>query len=87
MAKPKRLLVTPSAAADLNRIYDPLFSAMQKRIELLRFFPEMGRALEEDFHGWRVTPVGVFRIFYRVTRRGVEIGYVRHAKRQPPQIR
>jgi len=35
-----------------------------------------------EFEGLRAVTVEMFRVFYRITLRGVEIVYVRHCKRK-----
>ncbi|MBI3406308.1 MAG: type II toxin-antitoxin system RelE/ParE family toxin [Acidobacteria bacterium] len=84
MAKKRPLLISAEAAADLDNISDPLFSAILKRLQLLQQNPEMGQAMFGAYRGLRATPVGIFRIIYRVTSRGVEIVYIRHCKRKMP---
>jgi len=75
--------VSPGAAADLDQIYEPVFSEVVERLALLRSFPEMGVPMPGRFVGWRCTTVRMFRVIYRITRRGIEVAYVRHCKRRP----
>ena len=82
MAKLRRLALYPQAAEDLRAIFEPLHSQIVKRLRVLREFPEFGAAMSGRHSGWRTTPVGVFRIIYRITPRAVEVLYIRHAKRK-----
>jgi len=86
VARERTLLLSPDACADLEIIYDPARAAIIQRLKLLTRFPQLGASLTGPKAGWRATPVGVFRIIYRVTRRGVEVAYIRHSKRETPQI-
>jgi plasmid stabilization system protein ParE len=79
------LLLLPQAAEDLDAIYEPLLSRVVHRLQLLRRFPQLGRPLTGKFSNWRGTPVGLFRIIYRITARGVEVGYIRHYKKDEPK--
>jgi plasmid stabilization system protein ParE len=61
-----------------------------EKLRLLRAFPEMGKAMSGEYAGWRITPVAMFQIIYRITPTAVEVLFIRHAKRQlpePPQVR
>lgn len=82
MARPRQVLLLPQAAEDLQLIYDPLYTQVVKRLRLLRRYPRMGVELKGQFAGWRATPVEIFRIIYRITPRGIEVGYIRHCKRE-----
>jgi hypothetical protein len=53
-------------------------------LQLLKRFPMIGVALVGKLKGLRATTVGLFRIFYRLTGRGVEVAYIRHCKRKSP---
>lgn len=81
-AKLLRLLLLPGAEEDLRSIYEPAFSEIVERLQLLRRFPEMGTPMSPPFHRWRSIVVGIFRVIYRITPRGLEIAWVRHCKRQ-----
>lgn len=85
MARKRTLLLSEEAVADLDAIADPLFSAVRNRLLLLQDNPEMGQAMTGGYAGWRPTPGGIFRIFCRITKRGIGVVYVRHCKRQLPQ--
>lgn len=88
MPDKRELRLYPQAARDLASIYDPLRTRIVKRLRLLRSFPEMGMAMTDEYAGWRTTPVGIFRIIYRISRNAVEVLFIRHAKRElplPPQ--
>ena len=84
MAKKHKLVLSDEAAVDLDSIFDPLFSAILKRLLLLQHHPEMGLAMSGPYAGMRTTPVGIFRIFYRIKKQVIEVVYVRHCKRQMP---
>jgi len=85
----QKLLLSPGAAEDLKAVTEPLRSEIAERLRLLKRFPHLGARLSGRYRGLRVTTVGIFRIFYRVQPRGVEVIYIRHCKRQtpaPPQV-
>jgi plasmid stabilization system protein ParE len=86
VGKKLRILVLPQAAEDLRAIYEPLYSEILHRIRLLSEFPQMGKALPAATPGWRATVVGIFRIIYRIKPRGLEIAFVRHCRREDPEL-
>jgi plasmid stabilization system protein ParE len=80
-----KVVLLPQARADLDTIYDPLYTRVIRRLRLLEKFPELGSAMTGPFVGFRSTVVGLFRIVYRVsTPKVVEIAYIRHCRRPPP---
>jgi len=86
VASKLRIVLLPQAVEDLRLIYDPLYSQIIHRFSLLAEFPEMGAALPSEMGGWRATLVGIFRIFYQVKPDRIEIGYIRHCRRAPPEF-
>ena len=84
MSRLHKLFLLPQAVEDFQAIYEPLRSAVVRRLQMLKRFPRMGVPLVRKYVGWRATTVGVFRIIYRVTARGIEVGYIRHCKRGLP---
>lgn len=86
MRKAGRLLLSREAYEDFELITEPLRTAILDRLKLLRKFPLMGAPLVGNLKGIRATTVEIFRIFYRVTDRGVEILYIRHCKRRLPEM-
>lgn len=85
MGKIRRLYLSPEAYEDFQSITEPLRAKVLRRLRMLRQFPKMGKQMPGEFVGLRATTVELFRIFYRVTDRGVEIAYIRHCKRQLPK--
>jgi len=65
-------------------VYDPVYSEIRKRLQLLAIYPLMGKALPSRLSGWRATIVRMFRIIYRPIEGGIEVAYVRHCKRKSP---
>jgi len=63
----RRVILSPTAVADLDAVYDPLHARIVKRLHLLSRFPELGSPMGCEFAGWRQSPVVIFRIIYRVT--------------------
>src|SRR5437899_810060 len=83
---------TEQAETDLAEILDyleersppaaeRLANAVDKRCELLRQFPEMGRARNELVTGLRSIPIEQYVLFYRVTAIAVEILRILHGSR------
>ncbi|MBI4063991.1 MAG: type II toxin-antitoxin system RelE/ParE family toxin [Elusimicrobia bacterium] len=84
----RQVILLPQAQKDLDEIYDPLFSKIIERLELLREFPDLGVPLGGPFLGYHSTVVEFFRIIYKVTIYGhIEVAYVRHCSRRPPEAR
>jgi plasmid stabilization system protein ParE len=81
-----KLFLSFQAADDLENIQEPLQTEIVKRLQLLRQFPNLGSLVPAEFPGVRATTVGMFRIFYRVTLRGVEVIFIRHCKRRVPDF-
>ena len=82
MARARKLFLSPEACTDLQSIAEPLRTVVVQRLRLLRQFPEVGMRIGGEFEGLRAVTVEMFRVFYRITLRGVEIVYVRHCKRK-----
>jgi plasmid stabilization system protein ParE len=82
----RKLLVAREAVTDFRLIAEPLRSEVIERLKLLTRFPNIGGFVPSEFPGVRATTVGIFRIFYRVTARGVEVIFIRHCKRRAPNI-
>lgn len=82
-SRKRPVLLLPDAEQELKGIYDPVYTEIVDKIRLLAEFPEMSRPLANALRGWRSLNVRMFTILYRPTARGIEIGYVRHAKRRP----
>ena len=86
MPRLRKLLLAREATADLRLIVEPLRSEVIQRLKLLTRFPNVGGVVPSEFPGVRATTVGIFRIFYRVTARGVEVAFIRHCKRRVPNV-
>ncbi len=84
MARPRKLFLSSEACKDLDLVTEPLRKDVIVRLQLLKRFPMIGVALVGKLKGLRATTVGLFRIFYRLTGRGVEVAYIRHCKRKSP---
>jgi plasmid stabilization system protein ParE len=80
----RKLLMAREAVTDFLLIAEPLRSEVVKRLKLLRRFPNIGGFVPSEFLDVRATTVGIFRIFYRVSGRGVEVIFIRHSKRRVP---
>jgi plasmid stabilization system protein ParE len=79
-----KVVLLPQAQRDLDKIFEPLYSRVVRRLRSLERFPELGSAMTGPFSGYRSTVVGLFRIVYRIaTRTRIEIAYIRHCKRAP----
>jgi hypothetical protein len=84
VAKLQKLYLLPQAVDDFQEIEEPLRSQVIGRLRAMRKFPRLGQKLGGPLRGWRATPVGMFRIYYRIMERGVEVGFIRHCKRRSP---
>jgi plasmid stabilization system protein ParE len=82
VARARKLFLSPEACGDLESIAEPLRAVVVRQLRLLRQFPEIGVRIGGEFKGLRAATVGMFRIFYRITLRGVEVVYIRHCKRK-----
>ncbi len=86
MPRLRKLLVAREAVTDFRLITEPLRSEVVARLKLLRRFPNIGRFVPSEIPHVRATTVGIFRILYRVTARGVEVIFIRHCKRRVPNL-
>jgi plasmid stabilization system protein ParE len=82
----RKLLVAREAVTDFHLIAEPLRSEVRERLKLPRRFPNIGGFVPSGFPDVRATTVGIFRIFYRVSARGVEVIFIRHCKRRVPNL-
>jgi plasmid stabilization system protein ParE len=82
----RKLLVAREAVIDFRSITEPLRSEVIERMKLLARFPNIGGFVPSEIPDVRATTVGIFRIFYRVTARGVEVIFIRHCKRRVPNL-
>lgn len=79
----RKILLLPQAQEDLDQIYNPLFSQIIQRLEILKEYPLLGTAMNGAFIGYRSFVVGIFRVVYKIISDGViEIVYIRHCKRK-----
>lgn len=86
MPRARKLFLLPQACEDFGLVHEPLRSAIIKRLKTLKRFPYIGTPLTGPFRGWRALTVEIFRIYYRLVPRGVEVGFIRHAKRRHPKV-
>ena len=86
MPRLRKLLMAREAVTDFRLIAEPLRSEVIERLKLLRKFPNIGGFVPSEFPDVRATTVGIFRIFYRVSARGVEVIFIRHSKRRLPNF-
>ena len=89
----KRYRVSKDARSDLDAIFlywaeraglevaDRLIDAIIDRFWVLGEHPEAGRVSSDIAPGVRCFPAGSYLIYYRKTRRGVEILHVFHGSR------
>jgi toxin ParE1/3/4 len=89
----KRFRVSRDAEGDLDSIFaywaeragldvaDRVVDAITDRFWLLGEHPNAGVAREEIAPGVRCFPAGYYLVYYRKTRRGIEILHVFHGKR------
>jgi plasmid stabilization system protein ParE len=82
----RTLLLSPEACRDLDLITESLRSEVLDRLQLLKRFPHSGAPLRIQFPELRASTVKLFRIFYHVTARRVEVIYIRHCKRRIPDF-
>ncbi len=86
MPRLRKLLVAREAVTDFRLIAEPLRSEVVERLKLLRRFPNIGGFVPSELPDVRATTVGIYRIFYRVSARGVEVIFIRHCKRRVPNL-
>jgi hypothetical protein len=77
-----KVVLLPQAAADLDLIHDPVLARVVRRLRLLARCPDMGARMLGHFYEYRSTTVDMFRIVYRVSRRTVEVAYIRDCRRE-----
>jgi plasmid stabilization system protein ParE len=82
----RKVLMAREAVTDFRLIAEPLRSEAIVHLKLLTRFPNIGGVVPSEFPGVRATTVGIFRIFYRVSARGVEVIFIRHCKRRIPNF-
>lgn len=79
-----KVVLLPQAQEDLDRISEPLFNQVLRRIEVLKKYPELGSDMAGPFLGYRSTVVELFRVVYRVLPQGIiEVAFVRDCRRRP----
>lgn len=82
MPRARKLFLLPQAREDFGLVREPLRSEIIERLRMLKKFPNIGTPLTGPFRGWRALTVEIFRIYYRLVPRGVEVGFIRHSKRR-----
>jgi len=83
----RKPLVAREAVTDFLLIAEPLRSEVRERLKLPRRFPNIGGFVPSGFPDVGATTVGIFRTFYRVSARGVEVIFIRHCKRRVPNLK
>ena len=84
--------ITPSATVDLDDIWftiacdnqkraDNYLADLLKRMSTLAEFPRMGHRVEEIKKDMWVFPLDDYLIFYQITKKGITVARVWHAKR------
>ena len=86
MPRVRAILLSPEACRDLDLIAQPLRVEVLERLQLLKRFPHSGAPFRSQVPGLRTSTVKLFRIFYQVTGRGVDVIYIRHCKRRVPDF-
>ena len=77
------LVFLEQAAEELECLYDPLYSRVLKKIDLLLRFPHMGAEMFDAFSGYRSLVAEPYRIIYQVVgEKRIEIAFLFHAKRE-----
>lgn len=92
-----RFRVSRTAEEDLDRIFEHwaeraspkvaerLLGAILDRFALLGEFPQAGRACDQIAPGVRCFPAGDYLIYYRRSRKTLEILHIFHGARQQPR--
>ena len=92
-----RFRVTRTAEEDLDRIFEywaeraspkvaeRLLEAILDRFALLGEFPQAGRACDQIAPGVRCFPAGDYLIYYRRSRKTLEILHIFHGAREQPR--
>ncbi len=86
MPRVRTLVLSPEACRDLDLILEPLHAEVLQRLQLLKRFPHSGAPFSVSFPELRTSTIKLFRIFYYVTGRTVEVIYIRHCKRRVPNF-
>lgn len=81
----RHIRLLPQAIEDLDEIYEPLYSTVIAKIQLLKEYPSLGPAMDGPLSGYHVLIVGLFRVIYRIKDpTNIEIAYIRHVRRRTP---
>lgn len=86
MPRLRKLLKAREAVTKFRLIAEPLRSEVIERLKLLRRYPNIGGLVASEFSDVRATTIGIFRIFYRVNARSVEVIFIRRSKRRLPNF-
>lgn len=92
-----RVIYAPEAEADIwaiaRRIAEENLGAAERFIELIdekaeliATAPAMGRQRDELSRGLRSLPVGAYVIFYRKTKKGIQVARILHGARDIPSL-
>ncbi len=94
----KRYRVSTDASRDLDEIFfywaeraslkvaERLIDGITERFWLLGEHPEAGRPVDEVAAGVKCFPAGKYLIYYRRTRRGIEILHIFHGSREQKRV-
>lgn len=81
----RKIRIVRQAAEDLDDVYEPQYSHVLAKIQLLKEFPSLGPALDGNLLGYRCLAVDIFRVIYRILGPDlIEVAYIRHGRRQLP---
>ena len=75
----------PRAQKDLEALPPAIQDQIIAKLELLRYFPELGPAMFDAFQGYRalLAAKNTYRVVYRIaTDDLIEVAYIRHCARQ-----
>ena len=78
-----QIVFLEQAAEELERLYDPLYSRILKKIDLLARFPHLGVEMFDAFFGYRSLVAEPYRMIYQVIgEKYIEVAFLFHVKRE-----
>ena len=77
-----KIVLLPQAQEDLDLVYEPLFSQIIHKLEILEEYPNLGATMGGPFTGYRSLVVNFFRIIYHLRENNlIEVVYIRDCRR------
>jgi plasmid stabilization system protein ParE len=78
-----KVVFLEQAAEELELLYDPLYSRVLKKVDLLSRFPDVGAEMFDAFAEYRSLIEPPYRMIYRIIpEKRIEIAFLFHMKRK-----